>query len=86
MRARRVSAVATKRVLVTGCSGFVGSHLTDACLARDWDVIGIDCLTPHYDPELKRANIREATADPSFTYLERHLLDSNLDLPGLLRA
>jgi UDP-glucuronate decarboxylase len=33
---------ATKRVLVTGAAGFLGSHLCDALLARGHDVMGLD--------------------------------------------
>jgi len=31
-----------KIVYVTGCLGFIGSHVTRACLARGWYVIGVD--------------------------------------------
>ncbi len=30
------------RVLVTGISGFIGSHLAEACLKKGWDVLGVD--------------------------------------------
>ena len=70
------------RVLVTGCAGFIGSHLTEECLARGWDVVGVDCLTPYYGGDAKLANVQSAAADPRCTYLERDLLD--LDLPELL--
>jgi nucleoside-diphosphate-sugar epimerase len=69
----------TKRVIVTGCAGFIGSHLAESCLERGWEVIGIDCLTPYYDPAIKRANVAAAAAHPSFTYLESHLLELDLD-------
>jgi nucleoside-diphosphate-sugar epimerase len=71
-----------KRVLVTGCAGFIGSHLAESCLARGWEVIGVDCLTPYYSPEIKRSNLALAAANPSFTYVEDSLLE--LDLPELL--
>ena len=35
---------ARKRVLVTGGAGFLGSHLCDALLARDYDVLCVDNL------------------------------------------
>lgn len=34
-----------KIVYVTGCLGFMGSHVTEACLAKGWYVIGVDNCT-----------------------------------------
>ena len=34
----------TKRVVITGAAGFIGSHLTDALLDRGYAVVGIDNL------------------------------------------
>jgi dTDP-glucose 4,6-dehydratase len=34
-----------KIVYVTGCLGFIGYHVTLACLKRGWHVRGIDCQT-----------------------------------------
>jgi len=45
------------RALVTGCAGFIGSHLTDALLARGTDVVGVDCLNDNYPASQKRANL-----------------------------
>jgi nucleoside-diphosphate-sugar epimerase len=72
-----------KRVLVTGMAGFIGSHLAEQCLARGWEVVGVDCLTPYYSPEIKAENAASAAAHPNCTYLQQHLLE--LDLPELLR-
>ena len=30
------------RILVTGCSGFIGSHMADHLVNNDWQVIGVD--------------------------------------------
>ena len=48
------------RYLVTGCAGFIGSHLTDALLARGDDVIGLDAFTNYYARETKRSNLERA--------------------------
>lgn len=35
----------SKIVYVTGCLGFIGAHVTEACLAQGWYVIGVDKVT-----------------------------------------
>ena len=45
------------KALVTGCAGFIGSHLADKLLEQGYEVIGIDCFTDYYPREIKEANI-----------------------------
>ncbi len=35
----------SKKVLITGCAGFIGSHLTKSCLQDNCDVYGLDNLS-----------------------------------------
>lgn len=44
------------KILVTGCAGFIGSHLVDALLAGGDEVVGVDCMTPYYGREIKDRN------------------------------
>lgn len=67
------------RLLVTGCAGFVGSHLCDALLARGDEVVGIDRFAPHYPRGLKRANLAGALAQPGFRLVEADLCEAGLD-------
>ena len=30
------------KALITGCSGFIGPHLVESCLAKNWSVLGVD--------------------------------------------
>ncbi len=53
----------TKRVLVTGAAGFIGSSLVDVLLARGDEVVGIDNFDAYYDPARKTENIRSALRD-----------------------
>ena len=39
-----MSARSSPAVLITGAAGFLGSHLCEHFLARDWRVLGIDNL------------------------------------------
>lgn len=48
------------KCLVTGCAGFIGSHLTESLLADGHAVIGIDCFNANYGRAEKLANLRVA--------------------------
>jgi UDP-glucuronate 4-epimerase len=56
---------APRNILVTGAAGFIGSHTSDALLARGDRVVGLDNLNDYYDPARKRANITEVRARAS---------------------
>lgn len=42
-----------RTILVTGASGFIGSHLTFRLLTTSARVVGLDKLNAYYDPRLK---------------------------------
>ncbi|HVQ07439.1 MAG TPA: SDR family NAD(P)-dependent oxidoreductase [Allosphingosinicella sp.] len=46
-------------IIVTGAAGFIGYHVARALLARGESVIGIDNLSPYYDPCLKQDRVAE---------------------------
>ena len=58
------------KILVTGCAGFVGSHLCERLLEQGHTVIGIDNFDPFYDRALKEANLAHFKAQPNFTFYE----------------
>jgi nucleoside-diphosphate-sugar epimerase len=68
--------------IVTGCAGFIGSHLSEALLADGHTVRGIDVFTPYYDPAVKRANIAAACAHERFELVEADLRST--DVVGVL--
>jgi nucleoside-diphosphate-sugar epimerase len=70
------------KALITGAAGFIGSHLTEACLARGWDVVAIDALTTYYSPTLKVENAAHFREHPGCTFLEQDLLE--VDIPALV--
>ena len=67
-----------RRVLVTGAAGFIGSHLCEALLRQGYHVRGLDAFTTFYDPERKRANLRESLVHEKFELVGADLLDDHL--------
>ena len=49
-------------ILVTGAAGFIGFHVTRKLLSQGRRVVGVDSLTPYYDPSLKEARRAERYA------------------------
>ena len=66
------------KCLVTGCAGFVGSHLTEALLARGDHVVGIDALVPFYPVWMKQRNLAPLLEHPHFTFVEGDLATMDL--------
>ena len=62
------------KALVTGCAGFIGSHLVDKLLERGYEVIGIDCFTDYYAREIKEVNISNALKNENFEIIEEDIL------------
>lgn len=65
------------RILVTGCAGFIGSHLVEALLGRGDEVGGIDNFNDYYDPRVKRRNLIRAAVHPRFTLWERDICEES---------
>ncbi len=69
-------------VLVTGCAGFLGSHLCERLIADGHEVIGVDCFTDFYARALKERNLERLRSEAAFTLREIDL--TSADLTGLL--
>jgi len=62
-------------VLVTGVAGFIGFHFARTLLGRGVPVVGVDNLTPYYDPALKRARLAELDGAAGFRFEALDLAD-----------
>jgi nucleoside-diphosphate-sugar epimerase len=65
--------------VVTGCAGFIGSHLTEALLDRGEDVVGIDAFTEFYPRAAKERNISLLRVHPRFSLIEGDLVGAPLE-------
>jgi UDP-glucuronate 4-epimerase len=60
---------------VTGAAGFIGFHVAQRLLANGRAVVGVDNLTPYYDPKLKEARVAELTKTKGFSFIKLDLAD-----------
>ncbi len=68
--------------IVTGCAGFIGSHLVDDLLRKNWEIIGLDNFHPYYPRKLKELNLKNVKESKNFRFIEGSIL-SKEDLAKL---
>ncbi|WP_159521115.1 GDP-mannose 4,6-dehydratase [Sunxiuqinia indica] len=62
-------------IVLTGCAGFIGSHLSEKLLAEGNRVIGIDNFDPFYDRQIKERNLSTSIGHQNFRFIEVDLAD-----------
>jgi dTDP-glucose 4,6-dehydratase len=60
----------SKRAVVTGGAGFLGSHLCDVLLSEGWSVVVVDNLLTG-----RRANFAHLIHEPRFEFVEKDICD-----------
>ncbi|MBQ0787240.1 MAG: NAD-dependent epimerase/dehydratase family protein [Oceanihabitans sp.] len=65
------------KILITGASGFIGSHTAERLKDLGHEVIGVDNFSPYYSLELKRLN-EKALAAKGITIINKDLRDTDL--------
>jgi UDP-glucuronate 4-epimerase len=72
----------SRRILVTGAAGFIGSHCAEALLHRGESVVALDNLNDYYDPARKRRNLEEvrtaAKSSGQFEFIQGDVRDREL--------
>ena len=64
-------------IIVTGCAGFIGFHLSLKLLESHNIVIGIDSLNSYYDVNLKKSRLDQLVTHKNFNFF--HIDIANLD-------
>lgn len=56
-------------ILITGCAGFIGFHLSIYYLKKNQTIIGIDNLNSYYDKKLKLRRLKELKKFKNFIFI-----------------
>lgn len=60
-----------KLVVITGCLGLIGSHVTRKCLAKGWKVYGIDNMTYAAEKDF----LEEFSKNKNFTFIKQDICE-----------
>lgn len=67
-----------EKILVTGCAGFIGSHVCEKLLQLNYLVYGIDNLNDYYDVNKKLENLKILEKYENFTFKKDDICDTNI--------
>ena len=66
------------KIFLTGAAGFIGFHTILRLLERGDTVVGLDNVSPYYDPALKEARLKILSGKKGFTFVRGDILDRAL--------
>lgn len=64
-----------KRVLVTGCAGFIGYHVTKKLIEQGVSVVGIDNINSYYSVSLKQDRLHDISVSAGNELFSFHKMD-----------
>lgn len=67
-----------EKIIITGCSGFIGFHLCSNLLKDSYEIYGIDSLNNYYDVKLKEERLKILNLNKNFTFKKINLEDKEL--------
>ena len=65
-------------VLITGCCGFIGSHVSIRLLELKYDVVGVDVMNDYYDVRIKENNKKMLMEYNNFKFYKEDLISSDI--------
>jgi len=63
------------KILVTGCAGFIGSHLTEKLIKSGGEIVGVDNFNSFYNPRFKEENIKPLLKKKNFRLYRTDIRD-----------
>ena len=67
-----------QKILVTGCAGFIGSHVCEYLCLNGYDVLGIDNINDYYDTNIKLLNIELLNKFTNFTFKKEDITNTKI--------
>lgn len=67
-----------KKILITGSSGFIGFHLSNFLLQKNFNIIGIDNHDDYYDIKIKNQRLKILRKNNKFIFFKLNILDKNI--------
>lgn len=64
-------------IMITGCAGFIGSHVVDRLLGMGENVVGIDNFDPFYDISIKMRNIQHFMHKDNFRFYRADIRENS---------
>ena len=64
------------KVLVTGCAGFIGFHLSKKLIKESYKVYGIDNLNDYYDVNIKKNRLKILKKFKNFNFYKIDLVNN----------
>ncbi len=63
------------KILITGCSGFIGFHLSENLLKKKFEVFGVDNINNYYDIKLKKDRLKILKKNNKFHFYKFDLIN-----------
>ena len=60
------------KILITGCAGFIGFHLTHQLLKNNYSIIGLDNMNNYYSTRLKKDRLAILKKYKNFFFIKRN--------------
>ncbi len=66
-------------ILITGCAGFIGAHLSKNLITKNHSIIGIDNLNNYYSPHFKKLRLKKLVGkDKNFQFIKGDICNKKL--------
>ena len=64
-------------ILITGCAGFIGFHVTKKLLEENYSCVGIDNISNYYDQKLKKERLKVLKTYDNFIFKKVDISKNN---------